>query len=300
MLVAHVEQEGVWLVRGGMFRLVDALVRACKLRGVHFRFAETVAAVETQQGRVAGVRLENGERIGATRVIVNADSAAVSAGRFGEAGARAVPAIASTQRSLSAMTWAFAARCDGFALDHHNVFFSTDYRREFSDIFAHARMPHEPTVYVCAQDVADSPQAQNNLFCLINAPPNGDTHNYSPAEIDACARRMTTVLNRCGLTLQQTIFATGTTTPNDFNHLFPSTGGALYGPASHGSMASFRRHQSRTKLPGLYLAGGSVHPGPGVPMAVLSGRLAAANVLADLRSTATSRRPAIVGGMSTP
>ena len=74
------------------------------------------------------------------------------------------------------------------------------------------------------------------------------------------------------------------TTPAEFESLFPATGGALYGQAVHGTMAAFRRPGSRSAMPGLYLAGGSVHPGPGVPMAVLSGRLAAASLLRDLTS----------------
>ena len=89
-------------------------------------------------------------------------------------------------------------------------------------------------------------------------------------------------------------------TPADFHRLFPGTGGALYGAASHGWMALFRRPGSISRLPGLYLAGGSVHPGPGVPMAAMSGRLAAETLLAHLDSTSRSRRVVICGGMSTP
>ena len=85
--------------------------------------------------------------------------------------------------------------------------------------------------------------------------------------------------------MQRSPANTRVTTPTDFNRLFPATGGALYGQASHGWKASFNRPGTRTKLPGLYLAGGSVHPGAGVPMAALSGRLAAACVLSDLTST---------------
>ena len=89
------------------------------------------------------------------------------------------------------------------------------------------------------------------------------------------------------------------TTPARFDRLFPATGGALYGPAVHGPMATFRRPGSRTSIPNLYLAGGATHPGAGVPMAALSGRLAASALMADLGSTRMSRTMAMSGGMST-
>ena len=92
---------------------------------------------------------------------------------------------------------------------------------------------------------------------------------------------------------------TGVTTPAEFERLFPATGGALYGQAVHGSMAAFRRPGSRSSLPGLYLAGGSVHPGAGVPMAAFSGRLAASAILQDLASISSRPRAAMPGGTST-
>ena len=101
-----------------------------------------------------------------------------------------------------------------------------------------------------------------------------------------------------GLTLEQT-GPSAITNPEVFSALFPGTGGALYGRSSHGWMASFQRPGAQTKLPGLYIAGGSAHPGPGVPMAALSGRMAAARAILDLASTAPSRRTAMHGGMST-
>ena len=105
------------------------------------------------------------------------------------------------------------------------------------------------------------------------------------------------MLQRCGLQVQpRSVVITG---PTEFHRLFPATGGALYGQASHGWMASFRRPGATTALPGLYLAGGSVHPGPGVPMAALSGRLAAETLLVHLGSTRRSHPVRISGGMST-
>ena len=89
---------------------------------------------------------------------------------------------------------------------------------------------------------------------------------------------------RCGLTLQRSSAQTVRTSPAGFAALFPGSNGAIYGRASHGWMASFRRQSARCMIPGLYFAGGSVHPGPGVPMAAMSGRLAAEALLKDFAS----------------
>jgi 1-hydroxycarotenoid 3,4-desaturase len=134
------------------------------------------------------------------------------------------------------------------------------------------------------------------IFCLVNAPPTGDVRRFDPKEIEPCATRTFDHLARCGLRVAPE--AMTVTTPADFARLFPATGGALYGRAPHGWRASFQRPGVRTRLPGFYLAGGSVHPGPGVPMAALSGRAAAACLVADLASTRRSSPVAMRGGTS--
>jgi 1-hydroxycarotenoid 3,4-desaturase len=213
-----------------------------------------------------------------------------------------VPRVDPARRSLSAVTWALHARTDGFPLLRHNVFFSHDYAAEFADIFDRARLPAAPTVYVCAQDRADDGApvgAPERLLCLVNAPAHADTHPLTATEIAQCEERTFALLAACGLTAHRRAEATQVTTPTDFATLFPATGGALYGPAMHGAMAAFRRPTAPTRMPGLYMAGGSVHPGAGIPMAALSGRMAAARLLADLDSTSRSHLAATPGGTST-
>ena len=107
------------------------------------------------------------------------------------------------------------------------------------------------------------------------------------------------MLKRSGLIVQGSATESVRTTPRDFERLFPATGGALYGPLQHGWRASFLRPGARTRLPGLYLAGGSTHPGPGLPMVALAGRQAAASLLADRGSTGLSFPAATAGGTST-
>jgi 1-hydroxycarotenoid 3,4-desaturase len=307
MLVAHVEQAGVWMVEGGMHRIARAFEAIATGHGAIFRYGAKVSEISTKMGRVTGVALESGERFAADVVVFNGDHAALSTGLLGSSAARAVAAPEGA-RSLSAVTWAMQAQATGFPLLRHNVFFSNDYAAEFDDIFTRRRIPGAPTVYVCAQDrgdVADDSAAPQRLLVLTNAPAIGDTHHFSRAEIEQCQTSTFALLHRCGLELTPTSENAIITSPTQWNQLFPATGGALYGRATHGSMSPFRRPASRSKIAGLYLAGGSAHPGPGVPMAAMSGRLAAASVLADLRlsrpvtaSPGLSRPTAMRGGTS--
>jgi 1-hydroxycarotenoid 3,4-desaturase len=303
MLIAHVEQEGVWAVEGGMQRIAAALAGLATARGAQFRYGTAVAEVLTGGGRATGVRLADGERIAADAVVANADVAALTGGLLGAGVMRAAPRARRASRSMSALTWSMLAKPDGFPLLRHNVFFAGDYAAEFDDVFRRRVLPASPTVYVCAQDrggdETGAPAGPERLLCLVNAPATGDTHPVSAAEISQCEERTFSHLHRCGLYLRRCPNSTVTTTPASFERLFPGTGGALYGRVLHDPFASFRRPGSRSRIPGLYLAGGSTHPGPGLPMAALSGRMAASSLLADLSSTSLSRQAAMPGGIST-
>ena len=138
-------------------------------------------------------------------------------------------------------------------------------------------------MYVCAQDrIREArPDGAERLLLLINAPADGDRIRRDEAMLRAYRDLALDLLHACGCELRVDDADCVSTDPARFEARFPGSGGSLYGRANHGPLASFARPGARSRIDGLYLAGGSVHPGAGVPMSAMSGRLAAAALLED-------------------
>jgi 1-hydroxycarotenoid 3,4-desaturase len=281
MLIAEAERRGVYQLQGGMQALARALEVLIRERGGEVRTGVHVDQILVSGGRVTGVLLADGQRLAADAVIFNGDAAALAAGLLGPGLRRAVPARGLRgARSLSAVTWGMLVAVKGWELAHHTVLFGTDYSDEFACIFGRGTVAGSPTVYLCAQDRLglDCPPARlgaERLFCLMNAP----GRPLDQRELRACESRLWRGFEAHGLAVEVSEGTPWRQAPQDFAALFPATSGALYGRATHGAMGSFARNGASTRIPGLYLAGASVHPGAGVPMAATSGMLAAASVL---------------------
>ncbi len=298
-LIAAVEQAGVWRVQGGMINLARATARAIEQLGGDIHCNAEVTHIDIDSDGVQGVRCADGTTLRCKNVVFNGSPAALAQGLLGAPSRRAVSGRR-PDPSLSAMTFCGVGRARGFDLQWHNVFFSDDYEAEFDAIFGQGRIPAQPTTYICAQDRGSLHEAreQERLFCLVNAPAGGETHDFT-TEIDACKTNMTQLLSRCGLELTLEPEQTVATTPTQFASMFPQTQGALYGPATHGATSAFARPGTETKIPGLFLVGGDVHPGAGVPMVTLGGRIAADRVLHRLGLIPRSPTAGMRGGTST-
>jgi 1-hydroxycarotenoid 3,4-desaturase len=280
-VIAHVENAGgVFVPRGGIARLGEALAAEARALGVEIATGCEVERVNVDaRGQVTGVQA-GGQEMRADCVVANCDVAQL----YGQLldGTKAARKLsekhARLELSLSAYLWLAVARPAPLELAHHNVFFSADYAREFEELVDERRPPADPTVYLCAED-------HERFFFLTNAPPldeRGEAVDWTREAPEARAR-IVSALARHGWNIETV--AELDVTPVEFSERFPGSRGALYGLASNSKMAAFRRPPNR--MPGLarlYLAGGSAHPGAGLPMAALSGRIAAQLALEDLLS----------------
>lgn len=299
-LIWEAEARGVWQITGGIHKLAELLADRLRKMGAVFRSGCAVARLDIENGDLHGVTLQSGETIAAQTVVFNGDPRALALGKLGPNARRAAPALATRARSHSAHVWSFAATVQGPELAHHNVFFAADPAAEFADL-ARGEIPQDPSIYICAQDRGTGmppPSGPERFEIILNAPPLADGRPRK-MEVETCRQQTFSTLERFGLHLSPWPTDSTLTGPAQFEAMFPGSAGSLYGQSPHGMTSALTRPRARTPIRGLYLAGGGTHPGPGLPMAALSGRHAAQTVLADLGSTFMSARTAMPGGIST-
>ena len=297
-LVWHAEAQGVWALPGGLAGLAQALARAAGRLGVRFQYCCRARRVLRRDGRVSAVETDAGPPIPCDIAVFNGDPRALAEGLLGDDLRDTSGAGSGRAPSLSAWVWSFAASAQGpraADLAHHNLFFSADPALEFGPI-GHGKMPAAPTLYVCAQDRGFAPPPALERFQIIlNAPPNRPTRSDEDSQ---CRTRTFTHLRQMGLEFAVLPGMGSLTRPSDLAKRFPASQGAIYGQSPEGILAAFQRPTAKTKLPGFYLAGGGVHPGAGVPMALLSGQQASAQALSGLTLASGSAPMAMLGGMS--
>lgn len=286
-VIAHVElNQGVWYPRGGVYRIAQAFARLAEELGVEVRTACQAQSILIRDGRACGVRLASGEELPAAAVVANLDVAAVyerllpPEPRF----QRRLRALQRAEPSCSAFVMLLGVRGEHPQLAHHNEFFSADYRREFEQIFRQGLPPDDPTIYVSITSKAtpqDAPPGCENWFVQLNVPALSAAWDWR-RRADAYAARVLDLLARRGVDIRRQIVFQKLLTPLDLQELTGAQRGALYGASSNNRWAAFRRPHNRCPdLRGLYFAGGTAHPGGGVPMATLSGKVASQLLLQD-------------------
>ncbi len=285
-LIPFVEfSTGAWHPRGGMYRIAEALTALAAQVGVTLHLDAPVAAITHRNGKATGVHLASGEEIAADAVISNVD-VLTTYERLLDVDAPGVwtmrAALRKREPSYSAFLLLLGTRRTFPELPHHSIFFSENYRAEFADIRVRHMLPTDPTIYVCratATDPSVAPPGGDNLFVMVNVPYlDGQTDwqtiapHYRTLVLSALRRR--------GLDIAPHIAVEAIWTPETIMHAYGAQRGAIYGFASNGRGAAFLRPPNQSPImQGLSFVGGSTHPGGGVPLALLSGKIAADLVL---------------------
>ncbi len=278
-IVPSVEYHGGgFAVRGGIYAIPMALDRLCDELGVRRYYDTAVRRILSDDRRsVCGLEVA-GEEVPYDAVVSDADAFATYTELLEDDHARDFRRYRVLEPSSSGLVHYWGVSRSTGELGLHNIFFSDDYPREFAQIFDEGTTPWDPTVYVNITSTVDPPDAVGggeNWFVLVNAPhSNGQDWGAETARTrEAILRRVSRAL---GFDLASHIDVEGVMTPADIEAKTDSHGGSLYGISSNSVRAAFSRHRNRSRrYRGLFLCGGSTHPGGGMPLVVLSGRIVA-------------------------
>ena len=290
--IAHMQTEcGVWYPVGGTRAVPEALARLAGELGVDLRPSTDVVGIVQENGRAAGVRTSAGETIPLSAVVSNMDSVRTYRELVGGA----------PQRGF-ARRWKREPACSGVVLylgldrayehlAHHDFVFSRDPEEEFDWIYRRGEPAPDPTAYLAATGRTEpgvAPPGGEALYVLVHTPYLRPHHDWSRM-LAPYRQVILDKLKRCaGMPdLEQRIVFERHLTPQDIHERYRVLDGAIYGLASHGKVnGAFKPGNRSRDLAGLYLAGGAAHPGPGMPMVLMSGWIAADSLSHDMGLTA--------------
>ncbi len=296
---------GSWYVPGGLGRIATVLRARVEGLGGEVRTGARVVEVVLDEGRAAGVRLADGSTLEADVVVANADAAEVYGHLVpGRAAARARRSVERATPSLAGFVLLLALDDPPADQPHHQVLFAEDYDAEFDAVFGRggpARPVERPTIYVSAPDdpaVVPGP-GTGAWFVLVNAPRHhaggsrggGGVDWDAPGLAAAYADRLLDLMAERGLDVRDRVRHRTVLTPADLERRTSTPGGSIYGTSSNGARAAFLRPANRSPVPGLYLVGGSAHPGGGLPLVMLSARIVADLVREDAPGRDDTRAP---------
>ncbi|WP_162005195.1 phytoene desaturase family protein [Dictyobacter vulcani] len=290
-IIPYVElADGGWYPRGGIYELARALEKVARELGVQIETDCEVRRILVEHGQARGVVLADGRVLRSDLVVANSDVVTTyrellspSSGQ-----ARQTRKLEQLEPSSSGFVLLLGTKRQYPELAHHNIFFSDDYQAEFQDLFERKVPQRKPTVYVCATtrtDPSQAPAGHENLFVLVNAPYLTETSNwqqeapqYRDLVLDVLASYPQIDLHD----IREQLVCEHILTPEDFQRKYGANAGSIYGLSSNARMAPFTRPANRASdLQGLYFVGGSTHPGGGVPLVMLSGKIVAGLIAED-------------------
>jgi phytoene desaturase len=285
-LIPHLEMHyGTFIPNGGMHQISQSLYKFAVSKGIDFKFEEAVKEIIVENNRATGV-ISSKETYEAAIVVSNMDIYPTYKKLLPN---RKHPEkVLKQERSSSALIFYWGIAGTFPELDLHNIFFSDNYKNEFSAIFEDKKISDDPTIYIniTSKDVSgDAPEGHENWFVMINAPGNygQDWDSFKEQARKIIVEKLNRILE---IDVESLIKAEHVLDPVGIEENTSSYRGALYGAASNSQFAAFLRHPNFTKtIKNLFFCGGSVHPGGGIPLCLLS-----AKIVGDLVPTISSNK----------
>jgi len=298
-IISHVEYTiGGYYASGGMYSLTDALYRLALKKGVKFNFSSPVEKIITDGKNVKGI-LTGGKEILSDGVISNADVYSTYGKLLNDTKSSAAKKYNKLEPSSSALVFYWGINVVSQKLDTHNILFSANYKKEFEELFDKKVYPTDPTIYIYISSKfspGDAPAGKENWFVMINAPnvkremSNVKRQVSTSPVVGLVTNNLImnikeTILNKIktltGYDIKDKIETESIMTPRDIEEETGSYSGSIYGISSNSRNAAFLRQRNMSKqYKGLYFTGGSAHPGGGIPLVILSGKIAAEKIIA--------------------
>ncbi len=273
-LIPHLEYNlGAYFPRGGMFAISKHLTKIAEDLGVKFMFNTQVEEILVLKNQAVGIKIGE-ERIQFDYVVSNSDIGFTYKNLL--KGIKSPQKILNQPKSSSGLVFYWGIKGEFPNLDLHNIFFSSDYKAEFEAIFEQKIIPNDPTVYInisSKKNPNDAPEKHENWFLMINVP-----HNQGQDWEKLIAEARKNILHKISTTLMtdisKRIVFEKILSPIEIEKQTFSIQGALYGNSSNNPFSAFFRHANfSSKMKNLYFCGGSVHPGGGIPLSLLSGKI---------------------------
>ena len=286
--IGHMQTDlGVWYPMGGTRAVPEALEKLAGELGVELRPRTGVSRILVHEGRAAGVVTEDGETVRCSAVVSNMDSVRTMNELVG-----------GKQQAKFARRWKREPACSGVVLylgldrayehlAHHDFVFSKDPEEEFRWIYDKGEPAPDPTCYIAATARTEpgvAPPGGEALYVLVHTPYLRPHHDWADM-LPGYRQVILDKLKRCaGMPdIEDRIVFERHLTPQDIHERYRVLNGAIYGLASHGKVnGAFKPGNRSRDLPGLYMAGGAAHPGPGMPMVLMSGWIAADSLCQDM------------------
>ncbi|HRN25029.1 MAG TPA: phytoene desaturase family protein [Ignavibacteriaceae bacterium] len=275
-IIPHVEyNQGSFIPNGGIYSISKALRKLAEKKGVNIFLNQKVEEIVLNDNEAKGIKVNNVIRY-YDKIISNADVNYTFKILIKNFNSKEASRFTKKDPSFSGLVFYWGINKEFRELETHNILFAKNYKREFDDLFINKTIHSDPTIYIYISSKLnneDAPKGKENWFVMVNAP-----HIQNQNWEDEIKNARTNIINKINsflnTNIEQFIEFEKVMSPVDIQNKTGSYRGSIYGISSNDKFAAFMRQSNKSKtVKNLYFCGGSAHPGGGIPLVILSGKI---------------------------